>query len=109
NGPKLTENLNKLQAQWKNNPTDFQAALNLAGTYLSMGQNEQCVAVLDEILNTPKVSPEAVVAVAQYHVQAKNNAKMEELQPRLAAIMNDPAVKVETVNAIIQLYVQMQS
>jgi len=109
NAPKVAENISKLQTQWKANPTDFQAALNLAGTYLSMGQNDQCAAVLEDVLNTPKVSPEAVIAVAQYHVQTKNAAKLEEIHPRLAAIINDPAVRIENVNAIIQLYVQTQN
>jgi len=109
NAPKVAENISKLQAAWKANPTDFQAALNLAGSYLSMGQNDQCVAVLDEILASPKVTPDAVIAVAQYHAQAKNAAELEDLQPRLSAILNDPAVRPDIVTAVIQLYVQMQN
>ena len=109
NAPKVAENLTKLQAAWQANPADFQTGLNLAGSYLSMGQSEQCVAVLEEILNHPKVTPEAVLAVAQYHVQAKNNAKLAELQPRLDAILQNPAVRADTVRALVQLYLQMQS
>ena len=109
NAPKVAENISKLQAQWKANPADFQAALNLAGGYLSMGQNDQCVAVLDEILKSPKVTPDAIIAVAQYHAQAKNIAKLEELQPRFTEIIASPTVRPEVLRGIIQLYLQTQN
>ncbi len=107
--PKVAENLSKLQAAWKANPADFSAALTLASAYQSMGQSDQCVGVLDEIVRSPKVTADAILAVASYHVQARNAAKLEELQPRLSAILHDPAVRPEVVNALIQLYIQMQS
>jgi tetratricopeptide (TPR) repeat protein len=89
NAGKISEahaNIEKLQAEWRKNPTQFQTGLNLAGALFSVGQNAAGEAVLNEILTSPAATSEAILAVAQYYAQAKNYLKLEEVLARLTEI-----------------------
>lgn len=107
--PKVNEKISKLQNEWRANPSNIQAGLDLAYNLMSVGQNDQASAVLDEILALPNVPGDAVLAVANYHLQVRNMAKVEELQPRLSKAVKDPKASADLVSAIIQFQVMAQN
>jgi tetratricopeptide (TPR) repeat protein len=76
----------KLQTDWQNNPSNFQAALDLAQSYLNLGQQTTAVEVLDRVLKSPYVTRDAIIAVAQYHISTRNSAKIEEALQRLVEV-----------------------
>jgi len=91
-GPKLTEiqnNIERLQAEWNLNPTNFKAALDLANALVSVGQSSPAVSVMERLMKQTNVSSEAVVAVAQYCVQAKNFDLLEKVLLRLTEVTPD--------------------
>jgi tetratricopeptide (TPR) repeat protein len=76
----------KLQEDLKRNPDDFQTALNLASTLFGINQTAAGVSILDDILKHPRVTPEAVIAVAQYYMQNQNLPKLETVLQRLCEL-----------------------
>lgn len=111
NAPKISEaqsSIEKFQKEWKDTG-NIQTALNLAGAHFSIGQNEAGITVLDEVLASPKCTAEAVVAVGQYHSQAKNISKLDELLPRFVEIVKNPQARLENVSAVIQLVFQTRN
>ncbi len=59
------------------NPTNFQAAFNVAFAYLQMQQQDKAMQILDQILANPKVDPNAVIFLAKAYVQIGNYPKLE--------------------------------
>ena len=101
------ENLNKWRAEWKADPGNFQAAINMISLYDSMGRFDLCSDIVEEILRSPKLNPDAEIAVAQY-CQAKSPGKFADMRPRLDAIINASNASVHHINAIVDLYVKGQ-
>ena len=54
----------QMEAAVTNNHTNYQAAFNLAITYLQMRETNRAVAVLERIVNNPRVDPSALIVVA---------------------------------------------
>jgi len=61
----------------QDNPTNFQAAFNLAATYLQMQQQEKALGILDGVLMNPKVDPNALMFLANAYVQMRDYPKLE--------------------------------
>ncbi|MEY4387458.1 MAG: hypothetical protein RLY20_2741 [Verrucomicrobiota bacterium] len=106
--PKVDENISKLKAQWKANPGDFQAAVNLVSLYRQLGQTEQCIEVLDEVLKSPKLNADAILAVANFYAVERIPNKLEEVRPHLYSILDSPNASPDLVNMIIQVFMTMQ-
>ncbi len=78
--------IEKLKNDWQKNPSNFQAALDLAQSYLGTGQQGTAVDVMDEIVKSPYTRRDALIAVAQYHITANNPLKIEEALQRLCEV-----------------------
>jgi thioredoxin-like negative regulator of GroEL len=77
------------QTEWQQNPSNFQTAINLAQAYLNVGQQTAASDVLDQVLKSPYVTRDAIIAVAQYHIQMRNSPKIEQALQRLVEIQPD--------------------
>ncbi len=88
---KVMGNLQRMEEDVAKNPTNYQAAFNLASTYVSMQQTDRAIQILDRILNDPQVQPSAVLAIAQAYAQMNNLAKLEATLERLVQIMPQEA------------------
>ena len=66
------------------NPDNFQAAFNLASTYLQMGQSSRALDVLDRILNNPHAKPGALRALFQAYNSFNNTSRVEATINKLA-------------------------
>ena len=80
-------NLAAMEADLRANPTNFQAALNLASAYLQMQQTDRATAILDGIVNNPRVEANAILAVAQAYVSMNNWPKLEAALEKLTQLM----------------------
>lgn len=85
------QNISAIEKNVKDNPTNIQAALNLAAMYLQMQQQEKAVGVLDSILAPEKVEANAVLAVAQAYAQMGNFAKLENTLEKLVKVSPESA------------------
>ena len=79
--------LAEMEAEVRKNPTNFQAALNLASAYLQLQQTDRASAILDGIVNNPRVEANAILAVAQAYVAMNNWAKLEAALTKLTQLM----------------------
>ncbi|HWQ92797.1 MAG TPA: DUF2723 domain-containing protein, partial [Clostridia bacterium] len=68
------------------NPTNFQAAFNLAGTYLQMQQTPRALEILDSILNHPSTDAAAFRALIQAYSSMGNQPKVQNVVEKLQAI-----------------------
>ena len=94
----------QMEAEVKNNPTNFQAAFNLASAYMQMQQTGSAVAVLDRVLSNPRVDPSALVVMAQAYSQMGHGAKATALLDRT---LNDPRVEPNVLLAAAQAYAHL--
>jgi tetratricopeptide (TPR) repeat protein len=77
----------QLEAEVKNNPTNFQAAFNLAFMYMQVRQTDAAVGVLERVVNNPRVDSGAIVAVAQAYAQMGNVPGMEVALQKLVTLL----------------------
>ncbi|MGO9203327.1 MAG: protein O-mannosyl-transferase family [Limisphaerales bacterium] len=78
--------LRRLEQAVQADPTNFQAAFDLAATHLQLQQTNQAVEILDRVLNSPWINHSALDVLAQAYAQIQD-------LPRLQAVL-DKAVKL---------------
>jgi len=84
---KIRVSFQKMEDTVRKNPTNFQAAFDLASAYLSMQQTNRAVAVLERMIKETNVDPNAVLATAKIFVEMSNWPKLEMTLERLVKVM----------------------
>jgi len=69
--------LEQLEQSLQNNPTNFQAAFDLAATCLQLQQTNRAVAILDRVLSSPQVNYAALAVLAQAYAQIGDFPKLQ--------------------------------
>jgi tetratricopeptide (TPR) repeat protein len=87
-GP-ASQNLEQLEKAVQDNPSNLQAAFNLAAAFLRIQQTNRAVEILDQILNRPKPEPNAVLEVARAYAKIGNYRKLETTLEKLATVAPD--------------------
>jgi tetratricopeptide (TPR) repeat protein len=80
-------NLQKLETEVRKNPSNFQAAFNLANTYLQTQQTNRAIQIFDNMLNQPTLDPNAIIGIAKTYSQMGNVPKLEIALERLVTVM----------------------
>lgn len=109
NNPQLTQQataLQQLEQAWKADPSNYQAAFNLASAYIQVGQTAQGLALLEQLVNSPNASGSVLATAAQAYHQMGQTKQANELLDR---ILNNPNAKAAAVLAAAQVYVAMQN
>lgn len=83
--PSGLPDIGQMEKNVADHPDDFQAAFNLAATYLGFGQTNRAVELLDGVVNHPKVEGNAFRAIVQAYASVGHTAKLQELAPRIEA------------------------
>lgn len=81
--------LQQLEAEVRTQPTNLQAAFNLASFYMQMQQTGSALAVLDRIVNASNVQANALLTAAQAYISMGNWPRLEFTLERLVQIMPD--------------------
>jgi tetratricopeptide (TPR) repeat protein len=106
--PNPGENLAQLEKTVQDNPANFQAAFNLAGTYLNMQQTNKALDLLDRVLNDPHAEASSVLAVVQAHNQIGVPLKLtNRANEILDKEMSNPKLPAGPVLAAAQAYALM--
>jgi beta-lactamase regulating signal transducer with metallopeptidase domain/tetratricopeptide (TPR) repeat protein len=75
--------LQQMEDSVRNNPTNLQAALDLANAYQQAHQASRAVEVLDETVSKPGADTSVLLKVAQQYAQMGNTAELESTLERL--------------------------
>jgi thioredoxin-like negative regulator of GroEL len=67
------------------NPDDFQAAFNLASSYLQLGQGDRALEVLERVLKNPHATPPVFHALLQAFGTLNSTSQIQATVDRLAA------------------------
>jgi len=79
-------NLAAMERTLATNPADYQNALDLAATYLSLGQSNRAFEIFDNIVRNPQAPAGAILAVAQAYVSLGEYPRLETALERLVQI-----------------------
>jgi tetratricopeptide (TPR) repeat protein len=82
-------NLQRLGEQVRANPGDFNAAVQLAASFMQFQQTDRAALLLEGVLNNPKVDLPNVMRAAQLYAEMRNWAKVETALEKAVAI--DPS------------------
>jgi tetratricopeptide (TPR) repeat protein len=82
-----SQSIAQLEKAVQDNPSNFQAAFNLASAYLQAQQTNRAEQLLDKVLNDPRADSGAVLAVAQAYASIGNYAKLETTLEKLVKIV----------------------
>ena len=75
----------QMEQALKNNPDDFQAAFNLASSYLQLAQTDRAVEALDRVLNSPHADVNALRALVQAYSSIQVLPKLQVTADKLQA------------------------
>jgi thioredoxin-like negative regulator of GroEL len=77
----------QLEDEVRKNPADFQAAFNLAGTYLQMQQTDRAVQALEVVLNHPQADASALRGLLQAYGSFGNGAGLQKTVEKFEALV----------------------
>jgi tetratricopeptide (TPR) repeat protein len=89
NFAKTQTNLQRMEVEVRENPTNFQKVFDLVSAYLQLQQTNRAVQLLDGVLNSPYAEINAVMAVAQAYVHLNNYPKLEAALEKLVKVAPD--------------------
>ena len=84
---KARQNLQQMEDNVRNNPTNFQAGLNLAATYFQMQQTDRAIAIFDRMVTNEQANPNVILTIAKAYVDMGNWPKVEATLEQLVKIM----------------------
>ena len=91
----------QLEDEVRKNPTDFQAAFDLAGSYLQLQQTDRAVQVLDGVLNSPQADAPRFRGLIQAYSSFGNTAGLQKTVEKLEALSRtNPANSQATIGLV---------
>jgi thioredoxin-like negative regulator of GroEL len=78
-------NPTQMEQALKANPDDFQAAFNLASSYLQLAQTDRAIETLDHVLNSPHADVNAFRALVQAYSSIQASSKLQTTADKLQA------------------------
>ncbi len=100
--------LGQLEEAVNKNPTDVQAAFNLAMAYLSLQQTDRAVQVLDGVLNSPRADAAVLRGLIQAYGSFGNHAGLEKVVGKLEALMRTNPANSQATVGLVEGYRQLQ-
>jgi thioredoxin-like negative regulator of GroEL len=101
-------NFQQLEDEVRKNPTDFQAAFNLAGTYLQAQQTDRALQVLEGVLNSPRADVSAFRGLIQAYTSFGNRAGLQKTVDKLEALARANPANYQAAIGLAEGYRQLQ-
>jgi tetratricopeptide (TPR) repeat protein len=98
----------QLEQQVRDNPTNFQAAFNLAVAYLQMQQPNRATEVLDGVLNSPQAEANAFRLLIQAYASFGNTDGVRRTVARLEAQVRDHPTDFQSAIGLAEGYEHLQ-
>ena len=73
----------------QSNPTNFQAAILLASAQRSLKQDQQAIQTLDQVVNSPNATPDAILGAAAEYNSLHDLTKLEGSLEKLVKVAPD--------------------
>ena len=96
----------QLEDEVRKNPSNFQAAFDLAGAYLQMQQTNRAVQVLDGVLNNPQANASAFRGLIQAYSSFGHHPGLQKTVDKLEA---QPDLDAGAVLSLAQAYATLQN
>jgi thioredoxin-like negative regulator of GroEL len=98
----------KLEDDVRKNPTDVQAAFNLAMSYLQLQQTDRAVQILDGVLNSPQADASAFRGLIQAYSSFGHRAGLEKVVEKLEALVRTNPANSQVTIGLVEGYRQLQ-
>jgi len=98
----------QLEDEVRKNPTDIQAAFNLAMSYLQLQQTDRAVQVLDGVLNHPNVDAAALRGLIQAYSSFGYRPSLEKAVAKLEALVRANPANAQAVVGLVEGYRHLQ-
>ena len=102
--PQILQGLPAQEKAVADNPDDFQAAFNLASSYLSLQQVDRAMKVLDGVLNSPKANPMAYRALIQAYTSFNRPDGLQSVASKLQPLVKENPTNYEAAVALGEAY-----
>ena len=103
-GSPLQPNLAQLEKAVQENPSNYQAAFNLASAYLAMQQNNRAIEVLDRVMNDPHVEVPALRALTTAYSSIGSTASLQKITEKLEKLAQGSSNSVDAPLALAEAY-----
>jgi thioredoxin-like negative regulator of GroEL len=100
--------LQQMEDAVRKNPADFQAAFNLASTYLSIQQTDRAVQILDGVLNSPQADAAACRGLIQAYGSFGHRAGLQRTVDKLEALVRANPENLPAAIGLAEGYRQSQ-
>jgi tetratricopeptide (TPR) repeat protein len=94
----------KMERQLRENPNDFQAALNLASEYFQLGQTGAALQALDQVLNSSNVPSGLLRSLISVYTTLSNETKLQKTTDLLTAEFQNNPTDLEAGIALAEGY-----
>jgi thioredoxin-like negative regulator of GroEL len=98
----------QLEDEVRKNPTDIQAALNLAMNYLQLQQTDRAVQVLDGVLNSPQADVAVFRALIQAYGSFGHTSGLQKIVDKLGVLVSTNPANSQATIALVEGYRQLQ-
>jgi thioredoxin-like negative regulator of GroEL len=92
----------------REHPDDFQGAFTLAGGYLSAGQTNRALPILDRVLDNPNVNGPALRAMVEIYSSINHKAGLESVVAKLRPQVQTNQGNAELAVVLSQAYLGLQ-
>jgi tetratricopeptide (TPR) repeat protein len=97
-----------LEDEMRKNPTDVQAAFNLAMSYLQLQQTDRAVQVLDGVLNSPQADAASFRGLLQAYGSFGNKAGLQKVVDKLEALVRTNPANSQAIIGLVEGYRALQ-
>ena len=107
-GHPMQPNVAELEKTVQENPSNYQAAFNLASAYLAMQQNARAIEVLDRVMNDPHADMTALKALITAYKSIGSTSSLQALAQKLEKEVKEKPANNEAPVVLAETFRELQ-